>query len=468
MSTILYREGDTVVAPATAPGVGALAVVRISGPDAISIADRIFSGATPSRAPLRTMHHGTILSVDGEPIDEVLLTVFRTPHSYTGEDSVEISCHGAPYLVRRIVDRVVAEGARLAGPGEFTRRAFRNGRIDLAQAEAVADVIQARSAGAARSALRQLHGGLSKRLQSMRHQLIDVLADVEADLDFAAEEEVPSYDREAVKATLGEVLTIIRDLIEKGERGRIVRDGVRVVIAGRPNAGKSTLFNALLEEDRAIVSEEPGTTRDVLEGEIELGGILFTLHDTAGEREEATGAIETEGIQRAKAKQKEADIVLRVADRSVALTGDEKRLARGEHDLPRHLLVFTKGDLPAGPDAAAFDDAPRASRPLTVCVPSGEGLDELRADLLRLAVGEKEAGAGKQGVAGDADVTSRRHLQALRTVERAVVSGAATVREGELLAEDLRAALNGLDEITGEGAREELLDEIFSRFCIGK
>ncbi len=457
MADIVYREGDTIVACATPSGTGALAVVRLSGPRAAAVADRIFSGAiAPSRAAPKTVHLGAITSPSGEKIDEVLLTSFRAPHSFTGEDSIEISCHGAPFLVKRIVERAVAAGARPAAPGEFTRRAFLNGRIDLAQAESVADLVGARTAAAARTALRQLHGRLSGTLHRIRTSLIDVLAGVEANLDFVAEEGAPPFSPEEGARAALRVKEEIDRLLSRADEGRFVRDGVRLVIAGRQNSGKSTLFNALLDEERAIVSEEPGTTRDVIEGEFEEGGILFFVSDTAGVGGKVGGPVEREGIRRGARRRRTADLVL------VTLDGSEPPGAEDEGLLDetagrKRVVVVTKDDLPRRLGEVPLGHVETA---IPVCAPENRGIAVLRETL-------RDAVSGDVGT-GDPEVTSVRHIERLRAASKALAAAAKVTASGELFAEDLRAAAAALGEITGEGAREELLDAIFSRFCLGK
>jgi len=452
-----YREGDTIVAPATPPGVGALAVVRISGPRALECAGQAFDGRTsPADAAPRTVLLGEIVGADGAAIDEVLLTIFHAPSSFTGENSVEISCHGAPCLVRRIVSRVLETGARLAGPGEFTRRAFLNGRIDLAQAESVADLVGAKTAGAARSALRQLHGELSGTLGALRGRLVGALADVEADLDFSAEEGVPPFAGEGAGRAVREARSEIDSLVERGTVGRIVRDGVRLVLAGRRNSGKSTLFNALLGEARAIVSPEPGTTRDVLEGDLEIGGILFRLSDTAGVHRGEVGRVEEEGMRRAASRREDADLILLVIDGSERLSGEDRRLLE-ESEGRNRVIAVSKLDLRRKAEKVPCLETEDLYE---LCALDGRGIDDLRGALLRAALGGREI--------GDPEVTSVRHLELLRSAGESLDSALQVLDRGELLAEDLRAAAAALGEITGEGAREELLDQIFERFCLGK
>ena len=449
------------MAPATPPGVGALAVVRISGPEAIPIARRVFRPAH-AHAEFTPRHvlHGHVVTAEGEPLDEVLLTLFVAPYSFTGEDSAEISCHGAPFLVQSILDRVQQEGARFASPGEFTRRAFAHGKIDLAQAESVADLIHAQSSGAARAALRQLRGRLSSKIAEIRAPLLRTLADVEADLDFAAEEEVPCYDREAVSRALASLEEALRRLADEGSRGRIVRDGVRVVIAGRPNAGKSTLFNALLEEDRAIVSHEAGTTRDLLHGDFAHEGVVFHLLDTAGIRDGDVGHVEGEGMRRAQ--RAEADIRLVVIDRSSPAQAKDDALVRDAlAESERVLVARSKCDLPAVDEDDRFSAMDPPVPTIAISAKTGEGLEALRAKLLELV-------AGGGDLAGEPLVTNTRHVELLRDASESLGRAREHIDEGELLAEDLRGALGALNEITGEGTREEILDTIFSSFCIGK
>ncbi|MBN1825082.1 MAG: tRNA uridine-5-carboxymethylaminomethyl(34) synthesis GTPase MnmE [Candidatus Eisenbacteria bacterium] len=456
--TVPYQEDDTIVAPATPPGVGALAVVRVSGPAAIRIADAVFRGRTaPSRARPRTALHGKIVDEGERPIDEALLILFPAPRSYTGEDVVEISCHGGPWPVRAVVERLIRAGARAAAPGEFTRRAFRNGRIDLAQAESVADLVRARTEGAARTALRQLGGELSGALRAMRGRAVDLLARVEADLDFADEERFPAYDREEARRIVEEVRREAERLAGEGERGRVLVEGVGAALVGRPNSGKSTLFNALLGEERAIVSPEPGTTRDLLEGEAAIGGLLFRLSDTAGMRE-APGAVEEEGVRRARRRSGESDVRIVVLDRSEPLTDEDMRVLAETAGAAR-VVALTKSDLP---DRAGPPPLIEGERAVNVSGLTGDGVEDLRAALLAAVEGEETAKIG------DAVISGVRHLEAVRAAERALSRALQSIDRGELLAEDLREAASQIGSILGEGTREEVLDRIFQRFCIGK
>ncbi|MDI6740722.1 MAG: tRNA uridine-5-carboxymethylaminomethyl(34) synthesis GTPase MnmE, partial [Candidatus Edwardsbacteria bacterium] len=334
---------DTIVAVATAPGPAALAVVRISGGRAVGIADKIFQGKTPpSRMPTHTLQHGRIHSQRGQVIDEAVLGVMLAPRSFTGEDTVEITCHGGNVAAPAVVEIAILAGARQARPGEFTLRAFLNDKMDLSQAEAVCDVISASTQAAAKAALERLAGGLSKKIRDIRGGLLDVLAQLEAMIDFP-EDDLPQPVFKEILGTIGEAQERINALLDASRTAQVLKDGARVVIAGRPNTGKSSLFNLLLREERAIVTEHPGTTRDVLEGWIEIRGIPVRLFDTAGLRE-TTDQIEVKGVDRARGKVAQADLILLVIDASRPPRYEDKALLDQTKELPR-LVVLNKSDL---------------------------------------------------------------------------------------------------------------------------
>ncbi|HEY3295495.1 MAG TPA: tRNA uridine-5-carboxymethylaminomethyl(34) synthesis GTPase MnmE [bacterium] len=389
---------------------------------------------------------------NGELIDEVILTFFRAPKSYTGEDVVEISCHGGRYAAARILELLLEQGARMARPGEFTERAFLNGKLDLAQAEAVAELIHSRTQQAGRAAARQLAGGLSHKVSAMRSRLLDLLALLELELDFS-EEDVEFQAQSERLSTLRELMEEMRALTATFARGRVVREGLRVAIVGAPNAGKSTLLNALSGQDRAIVSPEPGTTRDVVEAHIEVEGIELILQDTAGLRE-AAGSIESEGIARTRRAIEQADVVLLVVDASDPHWPEENTFGK------RTLLVWNKTDLNGVVGAhsrapVAFVSAHRISA-LT-----GAGVEELLHQILALTIGEE---FGAQEII----ISEARHHDALTRAIGSLERAQLQIGQSTLMASDLRDAVNALGEITGETVGEEILDRIFSKFCIGK
>jgi tRNA modification GTPase len=454
------RTEDTIAALATPAGEGALAVIRISGPDAIAVAERVFRGGAPlARAATHTVHHGSVVGAHGELIDEVLATVFRAPRSYTGEESVEISCHGGVYVSTAVLRAILDAGARQAEPGEFTRRAFTHGRMDLSRAEAVAALIAARSAGAHRASIEQLAGKLASAVGEMRDELVRLCALLELDLDFSDEglEVVPRAD---IERKITQVEERLRGMAETFGSGKMYRDGVSVVIAGRPNAGKSSLFNALLKENRAIVTPIPGTTRDYLEESVTISGILFRLVDTAGLRESAE-SIEAEGIARSWKSIQRADVILHVVDATSGIPRDEE--ASGVRPDPGQLRVFVLNKVDVAAPAAGWE----VGKDLVALISAktGEGMKEL-SDLLVHSVGEKNIGAHE-----NVQITSRRHHSALSGAAFSVGNALLALREGktnEFISFEVREGIATLAEITGEVTSEEVLNAIFSSFCIGK
>ncbi len=451
-------EQDTIAALSTAPGTGAIAVVRLSGPDTL----RIMHAVAPSMLLTPEAREAVFVRLrDAEgAVDEGLLTFFPGPHSYTGEDVAEISVHGSPYIQQRMLEAVLAAGARLARPGEFTQRAFLNKKLDLSQAEAVADLIASGSRAAHKLAMQQLRGGYSKQIDDLRDHLISLSALVELELDFG-EEDVQFADRAELNRLLDEIVAVCDRLVTSFKYGNAVKQGVPVAIVGAPNSGKSTLLNALLQEDRAIVSDIPGTTRDTVEETINLGGILFRFIDTAGIRH-TKDAIEKLGIERSYKKAAGASIVVLLGDAGVLSEGAfitqaevlRKRIGEGPLIIP----VLNKSDLLQGIKAKN----PKGIMQLSAR--RGEGLDELKELFLKhvrsLQTGE-----------GDIVVTNARHVEALTKARVALLSAKKGVEDGisgELLATDLRQAQYHLGEITGKITVEDLLGSIFSKFCIGK
>lgn len=457
---------DTIVAQATARGRAALAILRVSGADALSVVSACFRGKNLHEVPSHTVHFGYITDAQNQALDQVVVTVFRAPKSATGEDVVEISCHGGDFAPQLILQRLLETGGRLAEPGEFTQRAFLNGKMDLAQAEAVADLIHASSSQAHRVSLNHLQGHYSLQIQTVRSELMELAALIELELDFA-EEDVEFADRDRLMRLLRQTQTLLTSLVDSWRMGALLRDGIRVVIGGRPNAGKSTLLNALLGRERAIVSPIAGTTRDEIEAEAEWGGLLFRFVDTAGLRE-TEDLIEAEGVRRAEHSIHTADVLLYVYDVSLGLDAEEsaflERLRERQPQLPI-LLVANKTDLQP---ASASESSRQNVFPISASQanPAESALQELKNALLA-TVGDRLSDAESSAI-----VTNQRHQQHLRKARQAVLEaqsqlGAGTA-SGDRLALDLRVALHELGAITGEITTEDILGEIFSRFCIGK
>ena len=450
----LTAQEPTIVAVSTPFGSGGLAVIRMSGQDSFEILRKVWKGADPESFLTHTAHLGWILDSSGEEIDQVVATVYRSPNSYTGEDVIEISCHGSPWIQRSIVNRLIESGASGATAGEFTMRAFSNGRLDLAQAEGVADMIASSSKAAARLASSQLKGDFSRKLNILRQKLIDLGALLELELDFS-EEDVEFADRvELIKIT-GEILGIVTRLASSFKAGNAFKQGIPVAIAGVPNAGKSTLLNALLGEDKAIVSDIPGTTRDVIEDSVEISGILFRFIDTAGLRE-SEDKIERIGVERAKKKIEDSSILLYLIDptQDVAYQMGVMRKLGGEITGKR-LLVATKTDV----SLYKTDD-----KCVAISAKNGSGIEELRNKLVEMATEEFNPEL-------ELIVTNARHYEALRNAEKPLkrlIEGLENGLSGDLLAQDLREAEHHLGEITGDVTSTDVLHTIFSRYCIGK
>lgn len=431
---------DTIFAPATAVG-GAIAVLRISGENAFSVS-RILS-ADPAVTP-REMRFVRVLDGD-EPVDDAMAVCFPAPRSYTGENMVEIHCHGGGRTVQCILELLSRIGFRPAEGGEFTKRAFLNGKMDLSQAEAVMDVIQANAEQGLKAALLQLHGSVSRKIGSVESLLLDALSGIDAALDYPDEAEADAY--ESLPQQLSSALSEIDRMLQSGRRDRVLRDGMRVVILGRPNVGKSSLLNAILGEDRAIVTAVAGTTRDVLDAKTSIRGVPVRLFDTAGIRN-ASDEAERIGVDRARASLKTADVVVVVLDGSAPLTTEDKDLLRETEGLTR-ILVSNKSDLPAC-------DSPLAA--LHVSAKTGEGLEKLFDAILALAGPHSSDASG---------ITNERHLHALECAQAALRS-ASDADELDCIATDIRAALHALGEITGTDVDASVIDRIFSRFCVGK
>ena len=467
---------DTIVALSTPAGAGALAVVRLSGPAAMAITAAVFSKKSLPAAAGHTLHYGSLRDPQNDQLlDEVVVALFRAPRSFTREDVVEISCHGSDYVVRQVLSLLLRQGARLAEAGEFTKRAFLNGALDLAQAEAVADLIAADSALSHRVALNQLRGGFSQELRALRARLITFAALLELELDFG-EEDVEFADRTGLAHLLTEVRGVVGDLLRSFELGNVIKNGITAVIAGRPNAGKSTLLNALLREERAIVSATPGTTRDFIEDEVSLDGLRFRFVDTAGLRDNPADEVEAIGVARTRQRVRQAALLLYLFDLTelspAAVRTEIKELTTGLN-VPV-VAVGNKTDLATPAALTAFAEEFGTMQPQ----------DSLEIPLVLLAAGQRQGlgalqtallaqvrGTALEHNASATIVTNVRHAQALEAAAAhmaAVQAGLDTGRGTELLAADLRHALAALGEITGEISSEDLLTSIFTQFCIGK
>jgi tRNA modification GTPase len=448
---------DTIAAIATPLGEGGLAILRISGPEATAIADKIFVGKDKlSAVPSHTLHFGKIIR-DGLTIDEVLLAVLRAPRTFTREDTVEVSCHGGILPAKLILDAILENGARLAEPGEFTRRAFLNGRIDLAQAEAVADLIHSRTELALAAANEQLAGQLSRRINQLRDDLLHILAHVEAHIDFPDEDIAPDTRGQLLKR-LEDGLAFIAQLLQTANEGQILRRGIRAAIVGRPNSGKSSLLNQLLGRDRAIVSPIPGTTRDTIEETANVRGLPVVFIDTAGLRE-ARDEIEIEGIRRSRQSLFQAELILHVLDANQPLTAEDENYFT-EFAAKKRILVRNKIDLPVR--CVVPHGMPSA---VDVSCMTGQGVESLK-DSIKAIVWSGEIHAEMLQV-----MINSRHQDALNRARAAAFRTAEALRNNatlELVALDLRIAVAAVGEIVGKTTTEDLLDSIFGQFCIGK
>lgn len=453
---------DTIVALATPPGIGAIGVIRISGPKALIIIDQLFPSKQISAQASHTLHVG-MLQFEGKSLDEAVISLFRGPRSYTGEDVVEISAHGSPYVQQAIIAACTALGARLARPGEFTQRAFLKGKMDLAQAEAVADLIASSTEASRKAALHTLRGGFSAELKALRDQLLSFSALIELELDFS-QEDVEFADRTQLYTLIRNARQTTNRLLESFQLGNVIRQGVNVAIVGKPNAGKSTLLNALLNENRALVSDIAGTTRDTVEEVLNIDGILFRLIDTAGIREHSLDIIENMGIEKSLEKIEQADLVLLLFDVNTetreSIQAQIDRLALGQRKL---LLAGNKSE------GQNRDELQARFSPQATDIAFIGARDQLHIDVLKEKLVDQVISGSVQ--TEGTIVTNARHFHSLREVSRSLAdinNGLDNQIPGDLLALDIRRCLHYLGEITGEITNEDQLDYIFSKFCIGK
>ena len=467
MSTKLTGWDDTIVALATPPGIGALGIIRLSGNKSFEIINQLFPSKDLAQEKSHTLHVG-YLKNENKILDEAVISLFKAPRSYTGEDVIEISAHGSPFIHQEIINACINMGARLAKPGEFTQRAFLNGKLDLTQAEAVADLISSNTEASHNMAMNNIRGGFSTVLKELREQLIRFAALIELELDFS-QEDVEFANRKLFYKLINEIQQVTRELLSSFKLGNVIKNGVKVAIIGKPNAGKSTLLNALLNEYRAIVSDIPGTTRDTIEEIINIDGILFRLIDTAGIRKHSTDLIETAGIERSLDKMKQADVVLYLFDAQDTEILDF-RLSTGSGgqilDLNsyniNYLLVGNKVD---GPDESILRQKfSEIENIIFISAKERKNLEVLKERMVDCVL---------QGAVNTEStiITNARHYHVLKEVEKSVseiIKGLDEKLTGDLLALDIRRCIQFLGEITGEVSNDDMLDYIFSKFCIGK
>ena len=459
---------ETICAISTAPGTGGIAIVRVSGADALAICDRVFrpheEGKRLASRKGYTLTYGTVVDDSGEMVDEVVAAVFRAPRSFTGEDTVEFTCHGSIYIQQTILRLLIAQGCRMAGPGEFTQRSFLNGKMDLSQAEAVADLIASTSAGQHRLAMNQMRGGFSQELKALREQLLHLTSLMELELDFADHEELEFADRKELEEIASRIERTISRLAQSFKAGNAIKNGIPVAIIGETNAGKSTLLNALLNEEKAIVSDIHGTTRDVIEDTVNIQGVLFRFIDTAGIRE-TRDTIEALGIERSFRAIERADIVLWLVDQTeadkqiAALSGKVLPLCEGK----QLILVLNKSDLNAS-KSSIVNCQLSINKVLSISAKHKEGIDQLQSLLV-------EAAHLPALSSSDVIVTNLRHYEALsRALEaiRRVQEGLSSGLSGDFISQDLRECIFHLSDIVGEVTTDMVLQSIFTHFCVGK
>jgi tRNA modification GTPase len=459
---------DVIAAIATPLGEGGISVIRVSGSSAFNVAESVFRGASSlDGSESHTAHVGHIVGRTGETIDQVVAVVYREPHSYTGENTVEISCHGGLFVTRLILDELLSAGARMAEPGEFTRRAFLNGKMDLLQAEAVADLIRAKTDLSHQASLRQLEGKLSSVVRSLRQELLNISSLLEIELDFS-EEGIEVADKNEIGNKIRLIVDQLKNLLDSYRVGKISREGVKAVIVGKPNVGKSSIINNLLNENRAIVTDVPGTTRDVLREELDIGGVLFTIADTAGLRK-SDDVVEREGISRTHSEAMSADLILYIVDVSGPVTDEDRKIfaqIKLSNNLAGTIVVGNKNDLTDQKEKFIREFIADDPHYILCSAKTGEGMEELKTEMVKIALRNDQHLIEKSTT-----ITNLRHKQAIEKALSNLNVALTDIRENksnEFSSLDLRLAMDNLGEIIGEVTSEDLLNNIFSKFCIGK
>ena len=458
-------EADTIAAISTPVGEGGISIVRISGDDAIKVAQRIYQGKNLEKVASHTINYGHIIDPDTkQEVDEVMVSVMRAPHTYTREDVIEINCHGGLLATNRILQLVLSYGARMAEPGEFTKRAFLNGRIDLSQSEAVMDLIRAKTDKSMKVALNQLDGDLSPLIRHLRKDILDVLAQVEVNIDYPEYDDVEEMTTKMLKEKATDIQQRIHSLLKTAKQGKVLREGLATAIIGRPNVGKSSLLNALLHEDKAIVTNVAGTTRDVIEEYVNVNGVPLKLIDTAGIRD-TTDTVEKIGVERSRKALDAADLVLLLIDNSAPLTAEDEKLLAATKDKQR-IVILNKTDLPSQLDLDRLKELVGDAALIETSIVKHEGMDQLGAQISHMFFDQ-----GIESSQNNVMVTNARHIGLLHQANDAlsdVLKGIADGMPVDLVQIDMTRCWDLLGEITGDSYQDELLDQLFSQFCLGK